>query len=109
MGYGIVGRAEETELPGMKSHIAERGHKGICILFHEPDRSWQPQNLSSLGTPRKLLLLLLLLKPHCASQDHEQQNGSAVPTSQAPHCTETTAEATLEKAGASGTCLPVEV
>lgn len=71
MGYGIVERAEEIELLGMKRHTAELGHQGICYLFHEPD-SWQLQNLSSLGTIRKLPLVVCLLKPHCACQDQHQ-------------------------------------
>lgn len=30
MGDDTVGRAEETELSGMKSHTAERNHQWIC-------------------------------------------------------------------------------
>lgn len=109
MGYRIVERAEEIELSGMKRHIAELGHQGIWCLSYKSDRCWQLQNLSSLGTVRKLPLLVCLLNPHCACQDQHQRNGSAVPTSQAPHCLGTTVEATSEKASALGTCFPVEV
>lgn len=35
MGDGIVGRAEETDLSGMKSHTAELNHQQICCVFHE--------------------------------------------------------------------------
>lgn len=103
MSNGIVGRAEETAFRNTMSWATKAS---ACCLFHEPDAGGSGPYPWTAGKPLPLQLLPNHTVPSRTSASKMALLGL---TSRDPHCTETTAEVTTEKASASGTCLPGEV